>query len=290
MWSSTFKPIQEPLCELGYATLACNQRGYSSGASPDGIENYAYEHMRADAWAVAEAHGFDTFHLVAHDHGAVLGWWMASSPAAKGKILSYSALSVPHLVPFSESLGDESSQQAVQSQYFTQFVKPEAASFFYAGLGLSALMSPGQFKKALWWYNGAFDAGIITMPKQLSRSDITARGEGSGIHLFATFQAIHGGSDLKDAVPASNPIGEVSMPVLFACGKKDQFILCDTSYSQKTRDWATAGYKELVLPECDHNPLGSSGFLANIAQPCSSEDVEATVREITKVIVDATPR
>jgi pimeloyl-ACP methyl ester carboxylesterase len=284
LWASTFKPIQERLCELSYRTLACNQRGYSLHASPDGIKNYAYAKIRSDAWALANARSFETFHLVAHDHGAVLGWWMVASPTAKDKILSYSALSIPHLVPFSESLGDEGSQQVVQSQYFLQFVKPEAVDFFWPFLGDPAGFSQDQFQKALWWYNGAFDAGILTLPKQLSASDIRAKGEGSAAPLFAMFQDRYGGSDLKDTVPASNPISKVSMPVLFVCGKNDVAILCDTPYTKKTEDWATAGYTELVVPGCEHNPLGTLGH------KCAPDSVKATVEAIEKNIVDATPR
>ncbi|CAE7379540.1 EPHX4 [Symbiodinium natans] len=300
-----FKRPQEELCALGYQTLACNQRGYSEGASPEGIQNYKYELIKSDAWAMAEAKGFDTFHLVAHDHGAVVGWWMAASKEAEGKILSYTALSIPHLVPFSQSLTDERSQQRVQSQYFTEFVTPEGPNVLYAILGLPAYFdkidgkSGSTFQKAVWWYNGAFgkgtgsSPGILSLPPELSATEIMAEGSGAARSVFASFRSVQGGMNgeagpLAAAEPATNPIGKVAVPTLFACGKDDALVLCDTEYTRRTREYVTAEYQELVLPECDHNPLGEGPVMFGMAQPCAEKAVTATVEAMKQLILKAT--
>ena len=97
--------LMRELAKQGFRSVACNQRGYSPGARPEGIENYHYSMLRDDIFAVAEAMNFShaKFHLVGHDHGAALGWYTVTSEQGKSSILSYSALSVPHLDAFSAS-------------------------------------------------------------------------------------------------------------------------------------------------------------------------------------------
>ena len=85
--------------------VACDLRGYSPGASPDALRDYHYDVLVSDVFALAEAAGFSDFHLVGHDHGAALGWVVSSQ--SQGKILSYTAMSVPHTNRFSDALCGE---------------------------------------------------------------------------------------------------------------------------------------------------------------------------------------
>eukprot|EP01084_Bolivina_argentea_P146868 257051_1 len=79
-----------------YIITACDLRGYSPLASPVSIAEYSYNILQTDVWAIADALGFTNFHLIGHDHGAALGWTVVGnkSDEVKGRILSYSALSV----------------------------------------------------------------------------------------------------------------------------------------------------------------------------------------------------
>ena len=47
-WSEMYMPTMRQLAESGFRTVACNQRGYSPGASPDGVENYSYDLLADD--------------------------------------------------------------------------------------------------------------------------------------------------------------------------------------------------------------------------------------------------
>ena len=72
-------------------TCACNLRGYSPGASPDDLEAYDLDVLVTDVWALADA-AFgpsSKFSVVAHDHGAVLGWVAAAQPEAKALVLAH---------------------------------------------------------------------------------------------------------------------------------------------------------------------------------------------------------
>ena len=128
-WSSMWMPLMRELDAAGYRAAACNQRGYSPLAAPDEVEAYDYRLLAADVWAIADSLGFDTFHVVAHDHGAVLGWTLAASDAGASRILSYSALSIPHIDAFSSGLVGDGADPAQQiaSQYFSSSPSSAAA-------------------------------------------------------------------------------------------------------------------------------------------------------------------
>merc|ERR1719421_886353 len=100
-----YMPLMRTLAAKDYRSVACNQRGYSPGAAPANVSDYNYNLLRDDVFAVAAAVNYTTggrkFHLVGHDHGAVLGWVATASAAGKASLLSYSALSIPHVDAFS---------------------------------------------------------------------------------------------------------------------------------------------------------------------------------------------
>ena len=72
------------------------------GASPGESSAYHSAVLAEDVYALAAAANVSRFHLVGHDHGALLGWRIAAQRPAK--ILSYTALSVPHVDAFSQAL------------------------------------------------------------------------------------------------------------------------------------------------------------------------------------------
>ena len=69
------------LAAAGCRAVAPSQRGYSPGARPDSTvySNYAFDHLVADAMAIANACGGGDrrFHLVGHDWGGSLAWAIA---------------------------------------------------------------------------------------------------------------------------------------------------------------------------------------------------------------------
>jgi len=73
MWTD----LLEKAAKEGYRVVAFDQRGYSPGARPKGVSNYEIGHLIKDVIDVANQIGFDTFHLVGHDWGAVVGWNVA---------------------------------------------------------------------------------------------------------------------------------------------------------------------------------------------------------------------
>ncbi len=57
------------LAEVGYRAVAIDQRGYSPGARPEGVEHYRIDRLVADVLAVADELGGHRVDLVGHDWG-----------------------------------------------------------------------------------------------------------------------------------------------------------------------------------------------------------------------------
>ncbi|MGK0361980.1 MAG: pimeloyl-ACP methyl ester carboxylesterase [Bradymonadia bacterium] len=120
----------QPLADAGFRVVAPNQRGYSATARPGEVDQYALPLLAADVLGVADAMGFDRFHLVGHDWGAAVTWYVAAT--SPGRILTANPLSVPHLTAFANALADPESDQAERSSYFALFRSPTAQDLMLA--------------------------------------------------------------------------------------------------------------------------------------------------------------
>jgi pimeloyl-ACP methyl ester carboxylesterase len=98
--------------------IAPDQRGYSPGARPVGVEHYDSDDLADDVIELADAMGLDTFHLVGHDWGASVAWGVAARHPARLRTLT--AVSVPHLAAFGQAL-QESPNQRDMSRYMQLF-------------------------------------------------------------------------------------------------------------------------------------------------------------------------
>lgn len=67
--SHSYRQQLPALGAAGYFAVAPNQRGYSSGARPGSVSEYATERLVADALGMADALAAKRFHLVGHDWG-----------------------------------------------------------------------------------------------------------------------------------------------------------------------------------------------------------------------------
>ncbi len=119
--SIMYQPLIDAASEAGFRVVAPDQRGYSPGARPSGRAAYATDLLVADALAIADAVGFQDFHLVGHDWGAAVGWTMAMDHA--DRLLSYSALSIPHIAAFGAAIAEDPEQQS-RSAYMAFFWLP----------------------------------------------------------------------------------------------------------------------------------------------------------------------
>jgi len=96
--SHSWRWIAPGLVEVGYRVVAPNQRGYSPGGRPAGIEAYRLPALVDDALGVLDAIGARTAHVVGHDWGAAVAWQLAARHP--DRVRSLTAVSVPHPLAF----------------------------------------------------------------------------------------------------------------------------------------------------------------------------------------------
>jgi len=268
-WSDMYMPLMRVLAKSSMRTVACNQRGYSPLARPPLESDYNYNNLKSDVFALAKAAKFPSkFHLVGHDHGAVLGWVAAASPEGASSLLSYTALSIPHAAAFAKGLfGPEADvKQQVASQYFSMFTMNKSASldagFWFHSMGSTSsdknsdsFKTEADFQKALWWYNGALDAGYMALPPTFTASELLLK---YGSPSMASLRELFAGSTAAKAHPegigAKTAVKNVTMPALYVCGKSDTAILCNRPYALKTNEYCTASY-QYVEVKCGHDVL-----------------------------------
>src|SRR5262245_3500721 len=177
-WSS----LIAALARAGYRACAFDQRGYSPRARPAEVEAYRSSELLADVLGVADALGFDRFHLVGHDWGGAVAWHVAGRHPDRLRTLA--VVSTPHPEALRRAYrGELGGDQAERSGYIAFFREPDSqdrilendAAFFrllFAGSGmpegrerpyLEALGTPGALGAALNWYRAASIADADTL-------------------------------------------------------------------------------------------------------------------------------
>jgi pimeloyl-ACP methyl ester carboxylesterase len=173
-----FRAQVAALAAEGYHAVAVDQRGYSPGARPAGVDAYDIRNLTRDVLAIATALGAERFHLVGHDYGAVVGWQVAARHPER--IASYTTLSVGHPVAYLEAYATGDQQE--RSKYFDWFRDPatdeqlgsyDAMHALYLAAGLSAedavayataLGSREAVGAGLNWYRAAGPQMIEDLP------------------------------------------------------------------------------------------------------------------------------
>ncbi|MCP5055467.1 MAG: alpha/beta hydrolase [bacterium] len=189
--SAMWKSLLQEAASLGYRVVAFDQRGYSPGARPQNVEDYLIPKLVRDVIDVADAFGFERFHLVGHDWGAVVGW--STVGQHPDRIRSWTALSIPHSGVFVKAM--ERDLPAYIDVFNLRFLAD--AVFTFNGLALldrtvfSALPEGDEY------------LAVLSEPGALSA-------------------AIHWYRALRPSIPAAADIPlEIDLPVLFIGGDQD---------------------------------------------------------------------
>ena len=92
--ATMWRAVAPALHAAGLRTIAPDQRGYSPGARPTDPDDYKIELLAGDVLSIMDGCGVDRAHVVGHDWGAVVGWWLAARYPAR--VCTFTAISVPH--------------------------------------------------------------------------------------------------------------------------------------------------------------------------------------------------
>merc|ERR1719282_290115 len=103
-------------------------------------------------------------------------------------------------------------------------------------MGSSAgFASAKDFQKALWWYNGAMDVGVLAQPPQFTAWELTEKGD---LAMAALREAFGINKDLSTkGAPQKTATGDISVPSLFVCGNTDTSLLCTRPYAKQTEQY-----------------------------------------------------
>ncbi|HEY8862946.1 MAG TPA: alpha/beta hydrolase [Candidatus Dormibacteraeota bacterium] len=109
----------DALAKAGCLTVAPDLRGYGLSDAPEGVDNYAIDHLVEDVAGIIKSFGRSTAHVAGHDWGALVAWFFAGRHPEMTKTLT--ALSVAHPAALAEaSRVDE--EQREKSRYVALFL------------------------------------------------------------------------------------------------------------------------------------------------------------------------
>jgi pimeloyl-ACP methyl ester carboxylesterase len=136
----------EALGDAGYRAVAPDQRGYSAGARPAAVADYAAAHLVADVVALADALDMGTFDLVGHDWGGMVSWLTAARHP--DRVRSLTVISTPHPLALRLALFSEDPEQASPAGSTDAFRQAEVPETLLlgpdgSGSGLRKLLAAG---------------------------------------------------------------------------------------------------------------------------------------------------
>jgi pimeloyl-ACP methyl ester carboxylesterase len=193
--SIMWKPLLDKLSAAGYRAIAYDQRGYSPGARPFAQNDYTKGKIATDVLAVADAAGFDRFHVIGHDFGGAIAWTVADRYPQR--VLSLTSLSMPHPTALAEALADPDSQLRRSSYvlFYRLPVLPELVLGF----------NKASFLEYLKWQDHP--------PEQIEEYE----------RVFGEPGALHAALNWYRAFEfrSLDPVGKVRPPTLFIWGRED---------------------------------------------------------------------
>jgi pimeloyl-ACP methyl ester carboxylesterase len=183
----------------GYRAVAPDLRGYSCGARPPEVGDYATEHLVDDVVALADAMDMDVVDLVGHDWGGLLAWIVAARHPAR--VRSLSAVSTPHPLALRRALAGDDPAPAAQraaTDAIREVGVPERLLLGAdgSGTGLATLLAetglddddagvyvnvlgePGALTAALNWYRAMDDFALdVLEPVQVPTLYVWSTGD-----------------------------------------------------------------------------------------------------------------
>lgn len=214
------------LVEAGYRVCAPDQRGYSPGARPPEIDDYRTELLVGDVLAIAEALDAPQFHVVGHDWGGQIGWYLAAAHA--DRVRSLAVVSRPHPAAFVRAMTDDPAQ-AERSSHHRAHQRAEATDDWLAD-DAAAL-------RRLYTHWG--------VPPAVAEHYLRTLGERDALDAAINwYRAVGRSAVLPGDVP---PVG---VPVLYVWGAEDPTV--GAIAARSTADFVTGPYRFVPLDGFGH--------------------------------------
>lgn len=219
MWTALMKDLSKS----GYYCVTPNLRGYSSGARPKGKRQYQIEKLSQDVIDIAAFFGKSKFHLIGHDWGSGIGWKCVFDHP--DKILSWTGMSVPHLLAFGDAIKNNK-EQGKMSSYIKAFNLPFLPEFIIRRKDFSTL------KETLQNCPQAEVEEYLQVLKE-------------PYALTAAINFYRGNYKLLKEYDDTSQLGNISTPTLFIWGLNDAYV---GSYAvEKNHQFMKGPYQFLEL-------------------------------------------
>jgi pimeloyl-ACP methyl ester carboxylesterase len=118
-WWEWRRQIQ-PLADAGFRVIAPDLRGYNLSDRPSGVSAYRIENLVADVEGLIRQTGLQRAHVVGHDWGGIVAWWLAMISSERVDRLAI--LNAPHPAVFRRELRNP--DQMLRSWYAAAFQVP----------------------------------------------------------------------------------------------------------------------------------------------------------------------
>jgi len=227
--SHSWRHQLQPLADAGFHALAPDQRGYSAGARPLDVAQYATALLLEDALNIMDQLGDQRAHIVGHDWGGQLSWLLAAFHPER--VQSLTVLSRPHPQAFRDSLRVDAAQ-AERSKHHQAFQNPEAAQWLLA--------DNAQRLRALYTEQGVPAADQEAYLRVL----------GSFPALDAAINWYRAAASGSDQPLAAGKVPDITVPTLYLWGDRDATV--GRTAAEATAQHVSADYRFEVLPGIGH--------------------------------------
>lgn len=216
------------LHEAGLRTIAPDQRGYSDGARPTEVGEYVLPLLADDALGILDALSVEQAHVVGHDWGAAVAWYLGAKHSERVRTLV--AVAIPHLDAYQHAYQVDEEQKH-SSQYVHWLMAEDTADVFLA-----------DDAAALWaWFSQAGE-GVLT-PEQVKRYVDTHTKPGVLNAALNWYRA-------NNLVGEPFNLGPVPVPTTLIWSVQD--VAVSTLAAAETGNHVTGHYRLVTLAETSH--------------------------------------
>ncbi len=212
-FADSWMPMMRLLAAAGLRVVAMDQRGYTAGARPAGVQAYGIDQLVSDALGFAEQLGAERFHLVGHDWGGLVAWKLAAD--FPERLRTVSVVSTPHIDAFQDALRS-SFDQMNRSKYILLFRLRGVAEW-------ALLASDARALRLAY-------AGFV--PHSQVAENVRRMREGGTLTAALNWYR---------ALPVSLRIGTITVPTLYLWGDRDQAL--GEVAALKTAQYCTGEYQ-----------------------------------------------
>lgn len=234
--ATSWAAVATRLAEAGLHAVALDQRGYSAGARPIDVAEYAMPHLVADVVAMIESMG-GSVDLVGHDWGGVVGWQVAARHPAL--VRTWTAVSTPNQLAINDILAGPST--AGQDGAEPSAADEQRNRFGY----MRGFRQPGRAEAALSAHDAAAMRavyGVAVAPARVDADiDFIAR---PGVLTAALnwYRAM--------SVHDTDGLGPVAVPTTYVWGGLD--IAFGRAAAERSAVYVTGPYEFVALDGASH--------------------------------------